>query len=204
MSLSDRESSIRTRNKLRTASTICAIFVGIEFVGGYVSGSLAVVSDAAHLATDLLAFLIAMMASHFASLNETKTFNYGYKRLESLAALFSVSSLVVVTLWLLYQSLVRFVVTVLIFHRDSIFGGGDSYGSASSEALYLTGNNIFHHDSIFGGGDSYGSASSEALYLTGYNTCSNGTGTTSIPYNEDFEVVINGAVMSGTAALGVL
>ena len=49
-------SSLRTRQKLVSASVICGCFVVVEFVGGALSGSLAVWSDAAHLCTDLCAF----------------------------------------------------------------------------------------------------------------------------------------------------
>ena len=59
------------------------------------SGSLAVLSDAAHLAADLSAFVVAIVGSHIASLPASDAHTFGLKRTESLAALFSMASLMV-------------------------------------------------------------------------------------------------------------
>jgi len=103
--------------RLCIASFICACFVGFELVSGYLSGSLAIWSDALHLTTDLFAFLIAIATSYLASNKSTKNFTYGFKRLESVAALFSVGSLVIVTIWLLFESISRF--SSLLMHAQN-------------------------------------------------------------------------------------
>jgi len=103
--------------RLCIASVICTCFVGFELVAGYLSGSLAIWSDAAHLTTDLFAFLIAIATSFLASKKSTKTFTWGFKRLESVAALFSIGSLVTVTIYLLFESISRFV--SLYAHADN-------------------------------------------------------------------------------------
>lgn len=68
----------------------------VEVVGGLLAGSLAVLSDAAHLMADLAAFGVAIGANYLASLPSTSQHTYGLQRTESLAALFSMASLAVI------------------------------------------------------------------------------------------------------------
>lgn len=62
------------QRRLKLASILCGIFFIAELVGGIMSGSLAVLSDAAHLASDLMSFLFAVAAGHLASLPGSKTY----------------------------------------------------------------------------------------------------------------------------------
>jgi zinc transporter 2 len=82
--------------RLKIASLICATFIAVEVIGGIIAGSLTVLSDAAHLLADLAGFGVALAASHLASLPATEKHTYGLKRVEALAALFSVSRLALV------------------------------------------------------------------------------------------------------------
>ena len=45
--------------RLYTATILCSCFIVVEVVGGLISGSLAVLSDAAHLFADLASFAVA-------------------------------------------------------------------------------------------------------------------------------------------------
>ena len=62
------------QRRLKLASILCGIFFIAELVGGIMSGSLAVLSDAAHLASDLMSFLFAVAAGHLAALPGSKTY----------------------------------------------------------------------------------------------------------------------------------
>ena len=93
--------------KLKTASTLCFVFFLIEVVGGFLAGSLAVLSDAAHLAADLSAFVVAILGSHIAALPASEAHTFGLKRTESLAALFSMVSLVILSIGLAVEALRR-------------------------------------------------------------------------------------------------
>jgi len=93
--------------RLYAASILCLIFMCIELAGGYVANSLAIMSDAAHLFSDLAAFLVSICAAHLASLPSTSKHTFGLKRVESLAALFSMGSLALVCVYLAIQALVR-------------------------------------------------------------------------------------------------
>ena len=102
------ESRRIARQKLYRASLLCAAFIIVEVIGGLLSGSLAILSDAAHLSSDLASFLVAIVANHMASLPATQQHTFGLKRAESLAALFSILSLVLVTLGLIVEAFRRF------------------------------------------------------------------------------------------------
>ena len=54
----DKERRNEVLRKLKTASVLCFSFFLVEVIGGILSGSLAVLSDAAHLCADLSAFLV--------------------------------------------------------------------------------------------------------------------------------------------------
>eukprot|EP00980_Cylindrotheca_fusiformis_P030379 scaffold24732_cov162-Cylindrotheca_fusiformis.AAC.4 len=93
--------------RLRIASVLCCLFFIVEVTGGLIAGSLAILSDAAHLFSDLAAFLVAIAASHLASLPPTAAFTFGYKRSEALAALFSMVSLAIVSIFLFVEGIRR-------------------------------------------------------------------------------------------------
>jgi len=79
-----------------------------QIIGGIMSGSLALLSDAMHNFSDVLALLIAYVANRLASRpnNESKTF--GYKRAEILAALFNASVLIGIAIFLIIEAFHKF------------------------------------------------------------------------------------------------
>mmetsp|Transcript_5008 Transcript_5008/g.5825 ORF Transcript_5008/g.5825 Transcript_5008/m.5825 type:complete len:431 (-) Transcript_5008:64-1356(-) len=84
--------------RLTIASILCLTFIIVELIGGILSSSLAILSDAAHLFSDLASFLIAIIASKLAVLPPDSHNTFGFKRAEALAALFSMSCLFAVSL----------------------------------------------------------------------------------------------------------
>ncbi|QOP45799.1 cation diffusion facilitator family transporter [Sulfurimonas paralvinellae] len=79
-----------------------------QIVGGIMSGSLALLSDAMHNFSDVLALFIAYFANRLAARpnNESKTF--GYKRAEILAALFNASVLIGIAIFLVIEAFHKF------------------------------------------------------------------------------------------------
>ena len=102
----EREQVIK---RLKIATALCALFMIVEISGGLLSGSLAILSDAAHLFSDMTSFAVAIAASYLASLPPTARHTYGLKRTESLAALFSMTSLAFVSIALAYEALQRLI-----------------------------------------------------------------------------------------------
>ena len=71
---------------LRLALAVLATFLVVEFVGGLLTNSLALLSDAAHLLTDVVAVGLALFAQWFAQRPSSATRSFGYRRVEILAA----------------------------------------------------------------------------------------------------------------------
>uniref|UniRef100_A0A7S4HR36 Cation efflux protein cytoplasmic domain-containing protein n=1 Tax=Odontella aurita TaxID=265563 RepID=A0A7S4HR36_9STRA len=93
--------------KLTVASVLCATFLLVEVIGGLISGSLAILSDAAHLLADLASFCVAIAAAHLASLPASETHTFGLRRTEALAALFSMASLAIISCGLTIEAIRR-------------------------------------------------------------------------------------------------
>jgi cobalt-zinc-cadmium efflux system protein len=79
-----------------------------EVVGGILTGSLALIADAAHMATDAGGLALALFAIYFAEKPATPQKTYGYLRTEILAALVNAVVLLLVTVYILYEAYKRF------------------------------------------------------------------------------------------------
>lgn len=81
----------------------------MEIIGGYISNSIAIMSDAAHLLSDLLGFFVSVFALKLAQKGVDKHYTFGYHRAEVLGALASISIIWVLTAWLLIEAFIRFI-----------------------------------------------------------------------------------------------
>lgn len=93
-----------------------SIFI-VEVIGGFITNSLALISDAGHMLTHLFALLVSLFALFFAAKPPTEKKTYGFYRLEILAALFNGITLFVITLWIFYEAYQRFT------HPETISSG---------------------------------------------------------------------------------
>ncbi|XP_044764675.1 zinc transporter 2-like isoform X2 [Coccinella septempunctata] len=107
----DYESGIdkKARNRLLVASALCLVFMLAEIIGGYLSNSLAIASDAAHLLTDFASFMISLFSLWVASRPSTKSMHFGWYRAEVIGALTSVLMIWVVTAILVYIAFLRLI-----------------------------------------------------------------------------------------------
>lgn len=83
-------------------------FMVAEVIGGLVTGSLALISDAAHMFTDTAALAIALAAMRVARRPADANRTYGYHRFEILAAAFNALLLFAVALYILVEAYARF------------------------------------------------------------------------------------------------
>ncbi|XP_015505906.1 zinc transporter 8 [Parus major] len=97
----------QARRKLCVASVIGTFFMIAEITGEYIAGSLAVVSDAAHILVDLTSFLISLFSLWLTSKPPTKQLTFGWHRAEILGALMSMIIVWMVTGVLIYLACVR-------------------------------------------------------------------------------------------------
>ncbi|XP_060516395.1 proton-coupled zinc antiporter SLC30A2 isoform X2 [Cylas formicarius] len=99
----------KARKKLILASILCVIFMIGEVIGGYLSNSLAIASDAAHLLTDFASFMISLFSLYMAHRPSTKQMSFGWYRAEVIGALTSVLMIWVVTGVLVYIAIQRVI-----------------------------------------------------------------------------------------------
>jgi len=82
-------------------------FLAVEVVGGLLTGSLALLADAAHMASDAVSLGLALFAVWLAERPATPRRSFGYKRAEILAALANGVTLVVVSVWIFVEAFAR-------------------------------------------------------------------------------------------------
>jgi cobalt-zinc-cadmium efflux system protein len=96
-----------SRVRLILAIGITFLFMAVEVVGGILTGSLALVSDAGHMFTDAFALGVTLFAIIWASRPPTPRVSYGYHRTEILAAQFNGLLLLGLTVFILYEAILR-------------------------------------------------------------------------------------------------
>ncbi|MFZ4077024.1 MAG: cation diffusion facilitator family transporter [Legionellaceae bacterium] len=100
---------IRTDNERRLvwALLLTSSFLVVEVVGGVITQSLALISDAAHMLTDVAALVIALLALKIGKKSSDSIRTYGYYRFEILAAAFNAVLLFLVALYILAEAYQR-------------------------------------------------------------------------------------------------
>lgn len=95
------------RRLLAVSLALTAVVMIVQIVGGVLSGSLALLADAAHMFTDSAALVIALVASSVAlrPANDRRTF--GYQRAEVLGALANGILLIVLAVWVAVEGVLR-------------------------------------------------------------------------------------------------
>jgi cobalt-zinc-cadmium efflux system protein len=86
------------------ALAITTIFLVVEVVGAYLSNSLALLADAAHMLTDVAALGLALLAIALARRPATAERSFGYLRAEILAALINAVTLIVAAIYIFYEA----------------------------------------------------------------------------------------------------
>ncbi len=95
------------KRDLLIALGITVLMMVVEVIGGLLSNSLALLSDAGHMLTDNLAILLSFFAVKFSALPATDRKTFGFYRLEILAALINGIILVLLSLYIVYHAYLR-------------------------------------------------------------------------------------------------
>ncbi|XP_048513851.1 zinc transporter 2-like [Athalia rosae] len=106
--------------QLLAASLMCLIFMLAEIVGGHLAGSLAVMTDAAHLLSDFVGFLVSMFSIWIGQRAPTKRLSFGFYRAEILGALLSVAIIWVLTGIFIYISVLRLLQNDFEINADTM------------------------------------------------------------------------------------
>lgn len=98
-----------TRGKKLAISIFLNIIITVaQVIGGLVSGSLALLSDALHNFSDVLSLIISYVADKLAKREASVKKTFGYKRAEIIAAFVNASTLLIVAVFLIIEAVERF------------------------------------------------------------------------------------------------
>ena len=96
-------------NERRTFSAmlLIALFMGVEVAGGILSGSLALLADAAHMLTDTASLALAWSAFRISRRPRDPAKTYGYYRFEVIAAFINGLALLGLVVWIVWEAIER-------------------------------------------------------------------------------------------------
>ena len=99
---------LKGRNLLLSIGLNIIITVA-QVIGGLISGSLSLLSDALHNFSDVLSLIVSYVADRFSKKEASFDKTFGYKRAEIIAAFVNASTLLIVAVYLIYEAAVRFM-----------------------------------------------------------------------------------------------
>jgi len=103
-----------SHTELSGKSLLFSIFLNIgitlaQIIGGFLSGSLALISDAVHNLSDVISLIVSYVANRLVhSKKQTLKQTFGFKRAEIIAAFFNAATLIVIAIFLLIEAIKRF------------------------------------------------------------------------------------------------
>ncbi len=103
-----------SERNLALAVVFNVVITVVQLVGGVISGSLALLSDALHNFSDVMSLIVSWFANRIATRKADEKSTFGYRRAEILAALFNASALVGIGVYIVYEAVGR------MMHPESI------------------------------------------------------------------------------------
>jgi cobalt-zinc-cadmium efflux system protein len=103
-----------SHNDLKGRNLLISIVLNLlitvsQAIGGLVSGSLSLLSDALHNFSDVLSLVVSYVADRYSKKSASTEKTFGYKRAEIIAAFVNAASLLIVALYLIYEAVFRFL-----------------------------------------------------------------------------------------------
>src|ERR671920_1443929 len=99
--------SSRNRSRLALTLGLAAVYMLAEVVGGWLTGSLALLADAGHMLSDVGALALSLLTAWIAQRPADDTKTYGYLRWEILAALVNGAALFGIAGWVVVEAVQR-------------------------------------------------------------------------------------------------
>ena len=97
------------KKALTVSLILIGIFMLVEVIGGVLTNSLALLSDAGHMLSDAISLLVALMAFKIGERTADTERTFGYKRFEILAAMFNGATLIVIAIAIFIGAIGRFI-----------------------------------------------------------------------------------------------
>ena len=130
----------RSRGALVAALALTGGYMVVELIGAFLTGSLALFADAAHMLTDVGGLALALFAIWVGARPPTPAKTYGYYRAEILAALVNALVLLGVAGWVLFEAWER------LLHPTPVLGGPMLAIGAVGLVVNLVGAWLLHRD----------------------------------------------------------
>jgi cobalt-zinc-cadmium efflux system protein len=130
----------KSRRRLSIVLMMTAIYMVAEALGGWWTGSLALLADSGHMLADAVALMLALMAVWFSVKPATPGKTFGYYRLEILAALINGVGLVLIAGFILYEAYMRW------FTPPAVRGVPMTVVAAGGLVVNLICARVLHHD----------------------------------------------------------
>ncbi len=111
---------MKIAQKLLIAAALTSTIFIAELIGGLIFGSLSLVADSFHVILDVAALLFSFGAIRIATRQSHEDYTYGYHRLEIFAALLNGILLTIAIIYIIYESVDRFINPVTIIPLDII------------------------------------------------------------------------------------
>lgn len=127
------------RTRLWRVMLLTGIYMLVEVVGGLLTNSVALLSDAGHMLTDVAALALALLASWFATREATPQKTFGFFRLEIIAALLNGVALLALSGWIIFEAIGR------IQHPPVVHGFGMLIVAAGGLVVNMIGASWLHH-----------------------------------------------------------
>lgn len=142
------------RKALLISFFIITGYMLVEAVGGWLTNSLALLSDAGHMLSDAISLGVAVLAFSLGQKTANYSKTYGYKRFEILAAIFNGVTLILISVYIFYEAFQRFMeppevastgmlliaaigLVVNIIVAWILMRGGDTEGNLNIKAAFL-------------------------------------------------------------------
>ena len=109
----DHDHGITDKN-LSLSIVLNAVITLAQIIGGFVSGSLSLISDALHNLSDVLSLILSLIAHRLAKRKATAISTFGYKRAEILVTFINAATLIIVAVFLMIEAVERFSNPVFI------------------------------------------------------------------------------------------
>jgi cobalt-zinc-cadmium efflux system protein len=103
----DHSHRAQSRRALGIVLGLTAAYTVCEIVGGWLTGSLALLADAGHMLGDTAALALALVAAWLAGRPATPERSFGYRRAEILAALVNGVAIAVIAVWVFIEAVRR-------------------------------------------------------------------------------------------------
>ena len=95
--------------KLKLVSCVSVFFIIAQCIGGYLANSIAIFTDTAHLASDMIGFMMSMVAMKMSMRPASKELTFGWHRAEIIGTMCSIIFLLTLTIWLVFEATGRVV-----------------------------------------------------------------------------------------------